>query len=503
MSVNIVTPPSYPPSQSSILSKFGFGCAFVFALPFLGAGTVALVHALGNLHEGDTSSAGLVGTVALVSIGVGTAILALGLAAKQDLERQTMLRARYPDQPWRWRTDWTTGRIAEKGARGVYASWAMAVLWNLIAVPAVVLGAKPALSSGYPAAWLALVFPLAGAVLIIVAARSSRRLHKFGKSYFELDALPGVIGHGVSGTVMASLRLAPADGFHATLSCVELVPTGSGTDRTERVLWQDSTMAHGERGAAAPGEGVRLRVPLAFRIPADLPPSDGEQIAARTIWRLDVSARVSGVDYHSSFELPVFRTPASDTPLTEAEERLGPAAPPLACHQPAGSPIRIEETPRGVAILFPPARNPAVAAGFTAFSAAWGAVVWVLLRVEAPIFISAVFAACEVLLVYTALRSWLRVVSVTADAEGVAIASGILSPGAARHVHFAEIQDVEVKIGMQSRRRVYYDLVIARKDGGAVNAGSGIADKHEAEWLAARLRQATGLKTGAEHAAAG
>ncbi len=37
------------------------------------------------------------------------------------------------------------------------------------------------------------------------------------------------------------------------------------------------------------------------------------------IWRLVVTADVPGIDYSATFEVPVFRTVESDTPLTAEE----------------------------------------------------------------------------------------------------------------------------------------------------------------------------------------
>jgi hypothetical protein len=54
------------------------------------------------------------------------------------------------------------------------------------------------------------------------------------------------------------------------------------------------------------------------------------------------------------------------------------------------------------------------------------------------------------------------------------------------------VTGIEVRIGMQSGDRVWYDLRAARAGGGSLEAGSGIRDKREAEWLAAQLEAALG-----------
>ena len=48
------------------------------------------------------------------------------------------------------------------------------------------------------------------------------------------------------------------------------------------------------------------------------------------------------------------------------------------------------------------------------------------------------------------------------------------------------------KITMQAGATPYYDVIIVRKDGKNVSVGSGVRDKHEAEWLAATIRSGLG-----------
>jgi len=45
---------------------------------------------------------------------------------------------------------------------------------------------------------------------------------------------------------------------------------------------------------------------------------------------------------------------------------------------------------------------------------------------------------------------------------------------------------------MQAGSTVYYDLAVVQAGGRRTNAGSGVRDKREAEWLAGLIRQALG-----------
>jgi hypothetical protein len=47
-------------------------------------------------------------------------------------------------------------------------------------------------------------------------------------------------------------------------------------------------------------------------------------------------------------------------------------------------------------------------------------------------------------------------------------------------------------MGLQAGSTVYYDLAVVQRNGRRANAGSGIRDKREAEWLAGLIRSAIG-----------
>jgi hypothetical protein len=233
-------------------------------------------------------------------------------------------------------------------------------------------------------------------------------------------------------------------------------------------------------------------VPVHFRLPSDIHPTDGTNYSDRIEWRLELAAAVPGVDYSATFEVPVFRTAASAEPLTPEQEKLLGPAESLPYRQPVDSPIRVSQSARGTQIVFPAARNPGAATGLTGFTALWGGIVWLIFYLKAPVFFAILFAAVEAILVYATLRMWLRVVEVTASREGVSVASGFGIVGDPSMIASPDVSSVEVKIGLQAGSTIYYDLAIVQTSGRRSNAGNGIRDKREAEWLAGLIRQALG-----------
>jgi hypothetical protein len=487
--------PAGSPEASGRSPAMASGCLVLFALPFVGVGVVSAVLLVAKLYESDWRAAGLLAIFALAFGGAGAGVITAALMGRREATRRALATQAHPAEPWLWRADWASGSIEETGRKGQYFLWAFAGLWNLIAWPTAVLVIRAALEQGNRLALIGLLFPVVGLGLLIAAVRATIRERKFGVSVLELGTTPGVVGHGFAGTVRTPSDALPTGGLVATLSCVNVRTTGSGKNRstTETVRWQDQETVAGQRTASSPGRGIETTIPVRFRIPPDVAPTDDTNPSDRTVWRLQVTAAVPGVDYAAAFEVPVFRTEKSLEPVTGDEETLlGPVPESLPYRQPRESPIRVSTGPRGTQIGFPAARNPGAALGLSAFAALWGGVVWLLVAVKAGPFFIGIFGLVELALIYGVLRMWLWVVEVTAGRDGVAIASGFVAVGEPARIPAADVAGVEVLIGMQSGSTVYYSLQVVRKDGRKVTAGSGIRDKREAEWLAGLVKQAVG-----------
>jgi hypothetical protein len=459
------------------------GCAILFLLPFAAGGVVAAVAALRAAGVRDWGQAGFLSIFALVFGGVGIGGIVAVLRGRRGAEAARAREARHPEAPWLWREDWAARRITDASVAEMGFAWAFAILWNLVSAPAAVVGVRAALREGNRAAMIALLFPTVGVGLLVWAIRATIRRRRYGTSVLELDTLPAVVGHALEGTLRTPAGLRPPEGFRVVLSCIRRVTSGSGRNRStsERILWQE------EHRTGASGTGV----PVAFAIPADAAPSEPVRANDRTLWRLEVSAEVPGVDYAAGFEVPVFRTAESALPRTETEQAVAArAAVPADYRQPAGSRILVSRTRRGTEIFFPAARNPGMAASLTVFTLIWAAALWATIAFDAPLIFPIVFGGFGALLVFLVIDQWMGVARVTADRDGVTIAKGWLVARRERTLRAAEVADVTTKIGSQAGRTACYDVTIVTTAGKRVTAGGGIPDKREAEWLAATVQAA-------------
>jgi hypothetical protein len=184
-------------------------------------------------------------------------------------------------------------------------------------------------------------------------------------------------------------------------------------------------------------------VPIAFRIPSDVRPSSAADIRDTVAWQLRVSAEMPGVDYESTFEVPVFQTAASDEPLTIEEERL--TRDPLddvPYQQPPASRIVVTKNRRGTEILFPAARNLGAAVGSTLFLLIWMGAIALQAYLDVPTVFPVTCGLFGLLIFFGVLDLWMGVTRVTIDAGIVTVATGYLYPGKERSLPQSEIGEV-------------------------------------------------------------
>jgi hypothetical protein len=286
---------------------------------------------------------------------------------------------------------------------------------------------------------------------------------------------------------MTNTLVRPDDAFHVTLTCINRITTGSGKGRStrENILWQEERPIRRVHQV-----GRATAVPIAFRLPRDVRPSDTSEHEDQVIWRLEVRAELPGVDYHATFDVPVFRTPESDIPLPPGEEEIfGGRVEDY--RQPPDSRIVVRKHRRRTEIYFAPARNPGVAAGLTFFFIIWTGITIALPRFGAPIIFPIVFGLFAVLLFFAVFQAWLGSTRVILTPDEAHVSYGPLPR--TRRVQVDDIDDVTLRIGMQAGNRPYYDIQIVKRDGKKLYSGRSIKDKQEAEWLAEQMREALEL----------
>jgi len=221
------------------------------------------------------------------------------------------------DEPWLGHKDWASRRLKDGAGREALRAWGFGLAFGIPAAAVGVLIAWVVANEDNYRILLAAPIPLAGIYMVTRAVQATLRYLRYGSSAFELEALPGVVGHGLSGTLRTRARAQGNEPFRATLSCLRLINSGNTQASSERLLWRQELRVVGR--SERDGAGGRTIVPLAFTIPGHVEPTDAGNAFNDIVWRLAVTLEMPGVDYRASFEVPVFRTAASATPTTTAE----------------------------------------------------------------------------------------------------------------------------------------------------------------------------------------
>ena len=214
------------------------------------------------------------------------------------------------ERPWETRPEWTTPQITtDRGTHAtstggpgqilfgaLFVAVGGGLTWSLLSLP----------DPSY--AWiLGLVFLFAGLWLMGQNVYQLLRKRRYGTTTFEMDTFPAALGGPLCGTLHTGVRAsaAPDDGFQVLLSCYRRrVTRDSDGDRSvaRTLLWRDEKKIVGRLA----GDKKTLDVPLTFEVPAEGPPSTAAKSENRILWTVEATADVSGIDYATVVEIPVF-----------------------------------------------------------------------------------------------------------------------------------------------------------------------------------------------------
>ena len=243
-----------------------------------------------------------------VALGLVAALLAgLGVFAARVKRTEAELAARLaqsPQRPWLIVKEWEQGRIEDAPAKqGAILLGVFAAVWNAVVVGVALLvrGREDLRSSAGALVFLA-IFGLAGIGLIVLTVYMALAARKFSSAVFEMSSVPGVLGGWLRGTIRLPPQVPEGTEARVRLVCHR---RSTGSSRLDYDVWKEEASAR-----------TSTSIPVAFRIPFNLPASDLPNLppegTMRVSWLLSVEASLPGVDYHAVFTVPVFATGAGD-----------------------------------------------------------------------------------------------------------------------------------------------------------------------------------------------
>jgi len=245
-------------------------------------------------------------------------------------------------------------------------------------------------------------------------------------------------------------------------ACIKRVVRGSGKNKSvsETILWEEEKVIPREQLGYVAGQ---TRIPIEFSIPYDCKQTDFTYHDNQIKWRLESNSEITGVDYSSTFEIPVFRTEESSKEVTEeklAQSQIEDSSDPVL------SGIEIKPAVMGgTEVFFSPARNLGAAIGLTFFFILWTGAIIFMTKMGAPVFFPIIFGLFEFLIGIFLLELWLGTTRVVFQPQVVMVQNGYLGAGRKKRIPYDQISTIQTKRGMQSGKDLYYDLQILRKNG--------------------------------------
>jgi len=423
----------------------------------------------------------------IITAFIGTVLTAIGLAGLLNLPRirdavrsQARAKETYPDQQWMWREEWVTREIPSSGKSDLVGIWAFALFWNgLVTILFIVMWDQ---ITGMPLGMevlAVLLFPAVGIVLLVWAIRKTLHWMTFGNSVLRLSSAPIPLGGSLTGSLVVPSPVGEAPTVRLTLNCTSV--TRSGKHNTTAILFQRETRID-RSSFSHTHDGIMIPVELAL-------PHEGDEsdIAGgyRTIhWTVNARADIPGVDFSTSFEIPVYGRleEASASPLTQR-----PA-------QPSGEyKVTVTSTPSGATeIVFPPMRNPTASLGLFLFILFWSFFLVLMVKSDAPLFFQIVWGAIDLAMIAGLLQITFGTSHLLIESHQLTSTRWILGITRTKSVSNPDVAKIVVDRGMQVGSSIYHVVRLETKRGTRITLGTGVRDRNEAEWIVSVLEKALG-----------
>ena len=161
---------------------------------------------------------------------------------------------------------------------------------------------------GQSADFIELFFDLVFVVLIFYVLYNFLKYAKYGSSKLRFSSFPYFLGNKFDATLVTSKPISTDDVIHTTLRFIEekYEIRGSGDNKSSQVVTYQIYAEEKKISTTPNYQYGSLQIPISF----DLPTGDQykTQLSERPAkyWELEVKAQTPGIDYKSSFLLPIY-----------------------------------------------------------------------------------------------------------------------------------------------------------------------------------------------------
>jgi hypothetical protein len=304
-----------------------------------------------------------------------------------------------------------------------------------------------------------------------------------------MASVPGVTGGQLGGVIRTKVNLRPEDGFHLSLRCVRRVTSGSGKNRstTEHIEWEDSRVVTRE---LMERDFSQSAIPVQFGIPYDAPETTRDDQNPQIVWRLHISAKVPGIDYDATFEVPVYQT-ADSSPDFKVDTSMldGYVETPSVESLITDTGVIMEPSVRGgYRIVFPRGRNPGASFGMTLFFLIWTGICVALALSDAPLIFPIVFGLFDLLFLCVVLDVWLSRHELEVR-PGLLIFRGGMFSDRQHSLSPGQIEKIASKNNMTVGTKTYYDVQVRSTDGKSHTLGKRLPSRRAADRLGELIRE--------------
>ncbi|MBL7663239.1 hypothetical protein JNK13_10870 [bacterium] len=432
-------------------SKAGIFFLILFSLPFAAVGVFAGYTAVQNYLAGKDliKEVLLLGTFSFVFSAFGFGLMLAVIYGGKLADTEADLKELYPTEPWKWKKEWNELKIRNQGKAAALGLFIFAILWNAIGSIPIIAFLPEELAKGNNSAWIGLIFPLAGVILLFHAGRLILQAREVGDVYYIPQRLPGVIGGFLEGSIDLTNSREPQASGTLILTCYHIDSTGDNTSTT--VIWQGEQVVD-----------VNLlkqrRIPVRFQIPSDLPSSSPDYKSVRYEWKLCLAFAKRGIDLKVEFILPVFKTKDSVENISREEIVKNVTPTSLDPSEFAKHGISISRIGDSEIIYFGPLRNIGTVIAFSTFTLIWVAVAVGTYIGKAPLIFPIVFGFSGLLMIYGLLWCWVGSYRIRISARDLGLKIAWLGIGREKVFTKPEIKGIAVDNGMTSGNTQFYDL---------------------------------------------
>jgi hypothetical protein len=226
-------------------------------------------------------------------------------------------------------------------------------------------------------------------------------------------------------------------------------------------------------------------IPVQFGIPFESPETTPDDQNPQVVWRLHVSARVPGVDYDATFDVPAYKT-ADSSPDFKIDPGMlkGYVETPDTESLIASAGVVVDATVHGgYRIVFPRGRHIGATIGTTTFFLIWTGICVALALSDAPLLFPIVFGLFDLLFFFTVVDMWFARHELEIR-PGLLVVRGGMIMAKERTFSPAQIDKIVSKNNMQAGAKTYYDVLVLGADGKNHILGKRMPSRRAADRLA-------------------